>query len=73
VRDAYRAAYARIAVLSHNAAGPTGGEEKILRRFFPREGGDRFAAEVAMMQRLGATPEEQQAMKAKLEEVETYT
>lgn len=37
VRQSYREAYARIAVLSHNAAGPSGGLQKILARYFPRD------------------------------------
>jgi hypothetical protein len=74
VRQVYRQAYARTAVLAHNAAGPTGGAEKILRKFFPREASDdHFASELAMMKRLGATPEEQQALRDKMEEVEMYT
>ncbi|WP_224369143.1 hypothetical protein [Hyalangium versicolor] len=74
VREAYRKAYERTAVLSHNSAGPTGGAEKILRTFFPWEGrDDRFAPELEMMKRLGATPEEQEALRDKMEEVEMYT
>ncbi len=74
VRQAYRQAYARTAVLSHNSAGPTGGAEKILRKIFPKEASDdRFASELAMMKRLGATQEEQQALRDKMEEVEMYT
>lgn len=74
VREAYRQAYGRTAVLSHNAAGPTGGAEKVLREFYPWEASDdRFASEMAMMKRLGATPEEQQALRDKMEEVEMYT
>ncbi|MCY1083617.1 hypothetical protein [Archangium lansingense] len=72
--ESVREAYKRTAVLSHNAAGPTGGAEKILREFFPWEGSDdRFASEMAMMKRLGTTPEEQQALREKMEEVEMYT
>ena len=74
VREAYRQAYARTAVLSHNSAGPSGGTEKVLRKFFPRENSDdRFTSELAMMKRLGATPEELQALRDKMEEVEMYT
>jgi hypothetical protein len=62
------------AAMSHNAAGPTGGAEKILHEFFPREASDdRFASEMAMMKRLGTTLEEQQALRDKMEEVEMYT
>jgi hypothetical protein len=74
VRQSYRQAYARIAVLSHNAAGPFGGTEKVLRRFLPSDGeAGRFAPELAMLARLGASAEEQQALRDKLEEVEMYT
>ena len=74
VREAYRQAYARIAVLSHNSAGPSGGPEKILRRFFPSTASEpRFAAEQAMMNRLGMTPQAQQAVCDKMAEVEMYT
>lgn len=74
VREAYRHAYARTAVLSHNAAGPTGGAEKVLRKFYPWEDSeDRFASKLEMMKRLGATEEEQQALRDKMEEVEMYT
>ncbi len=74
VRETYRKAYARTAVLSHNAAGPMGGPEKILRQYFPREPTEeRFYAEMTMMKRLGATPKEHQALREKMEEVEWYT
>jgi hypothetical protein len=74
VRQAYREAYKRTAVLSHNAAGPTGGTEKVLRTFFPWEAReDRFNAELEMMKRLGASPEELEALRDKMEEVEMYT
>lgn len=74
VRQSYRLAYERTAVLSHNAAGITGGMEKVLRRFFPQgTGSERFVPEMAMMERLGATSEDLQALRDELETVETYT
>jgi hypothetical protein len=74
VRQSYREAYARIAVLSHNAAGPSGGAEKLLRRFVPpNTPTDRFAPELAMLERLGASEEDKQALRAEMETVETYT
>jgi hypothetical protein len=74
VREAYRQAYERIAVLSHNAAGPAGGAEKVLRRFVPPSTPvDRFAPEMAMLARLGASEKDQQALRAEMEIVETYT
>lgn len=74
VRQSYRQAYERIAVLSHNSAGPSGGEEKIIRRFVPDQTRtDRFAPELTMLQRLGGTAEEQQTLREAMEEVEMYT
>jgi hypothetical protein len=74
VRQTYRLAYERIAVLSHNAAGPTGGIEKVLRRFFPHKvDSERFSSEMAMLERLGATSADLQAIREELETVETYT
>lgn len=74
VREAYLRAYERTAELSYNGAGPSGGLEKVLCRYLPwKASKDRFAPEMAMMQRLGATPEQQQALREKMEEVEMYT
>ncbi|KFE66226.1 hypothetical protein [Hyalangium minutum] len=74
VRQSYRQAYERIAVLSHNSAGPSGGVEKIIRRFVPdKTHTDRFAPELKMMERLGATKQEQQALREEMEKVEMYT
>jgi hypothetical protein len=74
VRDSYREAYARIAVLSHNSAGPYGSTEKILARFIPRDpSAEPFTPELEMMARLGSSVEEREALRAKMEEVEFYT
>jgi len=73
VRQRYLEAYARTAVLSHNAAGPMGGAFKILRTFAPKEPGDRFGTEVEMLRRLGASTERQEEVCKKMEEVEWYT
>ena len=74
VRQSYRQAYERTAVLSHNAAGFTGGMEKVLRRFVPQgTDSERFVPEMAMLERLGATPLEMQTLRDELETVETYT
>lgn len=74
VRRNYLEAYERIAVLSHNSAGPSGGLEKIIRRFVPDQTRtDRFAPELKMMERLGATEQEQQALREAMEKVEMYT
>lgn len=74
VRQSYRLAYERTAVLSHNAAGITGGMEKVLRRFFPQgTDSERFVPEMAMMERLGASSADLQALRDELETVETYT
>jgi len=74
VRAAYRKAYERTASLSHNSAGPSGGMEKVLARFFP-EGTPtgRFPSEMAMMDRLGASEEDKQALYEHLETVETFS
>ena len=74
VRHAYRQAYARIAELSHNAAGPSVGAEKVYRRFVPRElATERFTAERMMMKRLGASEEDIEALCDRLDLVEQYT
>lgn len=74
VRQAYRRAYERIAVLSHNAAGPSGGTEKVLRHFLPQTAQEEpYAAERMMMERLGATEDEVRVLCAKMEEVSMYT
>lgn len=76
VRQSYREAYARIAVLSHNAAGPSGGLQKILARYFPRDRAGHeaeYAAERMMMKRLGATEEETEKLCEKMDEVSMYT
>lgn len=74
VRQSYRQAYERIAVLSHNSAGPSGGAEKIIRRFVPdKTRTDRFAPELTMLGRLGATEQEQQTLREAMELAEMYT
>lgn len=76
VRQSYRQAYARIAVLSHNAAGLGGGTEKVLSTYFPRAretSAAPYATERMMMQRLGATEEEIEKLCRKMDEVSMYT
>ena len=76
VRQSYRKAYERIAVLSHNSAGPSGGQEKVLRRYFAEtqeDPGHPYVPERLMMKRLGATEEELEKLCAKMEEVSMYT
>jgi hypothetical protein len=74
VRQSYRLAYERIAVLSHNAGGISGGTERILGRFFPSTSeSDRFHCEMVMMVRLGATGDELRTLREQLDEVESYT
>jgi hypothetical protein len=68
VRQSYREAYERIALESHNAAGPDPGVVKVLSRFFPhRTDSERFASEMAMLDRLGASHADKQAIRVKLE------
>jgi hypothetical protein len=74
VRQSYRQAYARIAVLSHNAAGMGGGTEKVLSRFFPREADTApYASERMMMERLGATEEDLEQLCKQMDTVSMYT
>jgi hypothetical protein len=85
VRRSYRLAYVRTAVLSHNSAGPSGGIEKVFETFFPRGGqapgfgepaagqGEPYAAELAMMQRLGATEEEKRQLRDEMASVSKLT
>ncbi|HVH44821.1 MAG TPA: hypothetical protein VM925_20850 [Labilithrix sp.] len=78
VRIAYREAYASTALLSHDATGPTGGSEKVLRKYFPHEpqdGTERedIAGELAMLARLGADEVARSAHAAMAEEAEQYT
>ncbi|NMO16845.1 hypothetical protein HPC49_41670 [Pyxidicoccus fallax] len=74
VRQRYREAYERVAVLSHNAAGSGGGTEKVLAKYFPRDTpAPEFATERMMMKRLGATKEEVEALCKKLDTVRQYT
>jgi hypothetical protein len=55
-------------VLAHNAAGPSTGTQKILERFYPGEiSHDRVAPELAMLARLGATADEQKAVREQIE------
>ena len=75
VRQSYRQAYARIAVLSHNAAG-IGGTEKVLHTYFPRAHDTPdapYATERMMMRRLGATEEDIEKLCRKMDEVSMYT
>jgi hypothetical protein len=55
-KGAYPAAYVDAAYVLHNAAGPSGGEEKLLARYYP-ESGDKLR-EALMLQRLGFTDDE---------------
>ena len=74
VRQSYRKAYERIAVLSHNAAGCGGGTEKVLARYFPRQTpAPAFAKERMMMKRLGATEEEVERLCEEMDTVSQYT
>ncbi len=73
VRARYREAWAQTAVLGHDAAGPTGGTEKVLRRFFPWEEHGPFGPEQLMMERLGFSPEEKAALVAQMEEAQQRT
>lgn len=74
VRQAYRQAYEQIAELSHNAAGSSGGVEKVLSHFVPRKASSgRFAPERMMMVRLGASKQDIEALCEQMEEAESFT
>lgn len=65
-KAAYRAAYERVCVLSHNSAGVTPGEVKVLQQFLNgREG--------TWLGRLGASADEVAAFEKECRKVETYT
>ena len=69
--DAYRAA----CLLTHDAAGPSSGWEKLLDRYYPRQSSTdgRAWRETLMMRRLGFTPAEIEAYQREAEQAETYT
>ncbi len=74
VRQCYREAYARVAVLSHNAAGLSGGMEKVLERFVPESvPGQSYASEMGMLERLGATAEQRREVGAEMELAQQFT
>ena len=74
-QGAYQTAYRETALLSHNATGPSGGWEKIIRRFYPDHAEDRGRAwrETLLMRRQGATADELAVFQNKAETAETYT
>jgi hypothetical protein len=65
-REKYRLAYARTRVLSHNSAGVTPGEGKVLQQFLAGREGE-------WMKRLGASPKDVADFEAECRQVETYT
>ena len=69
------AAYRETAFLSHNAAGPTSGLEKIIARFYPktREVDSRTWREAVLLKRLGMVEAEFESFKARAREAEAYT
>jgi hypothetical protein len=74
-QTAYQDAYREASLLTHNAAGPSSGAEKLLERFYPRQPGrdGRTWRETLMMRRLGFTPGEIDAYQREAEQAETYT
>jgi hypothetical protein len=74
-QPAYRDAYREANLLTHNAAGPSSGTEKLLDRFYPRQPAPdgRTWRETLMMRRLGFTQGEIDAYQREAEEAETYT
>jgi hypothetical protein len=85
VRHSYRQAYERTALLSHNSAGSPGGIKNVLDSFFPgsghalafaEPGGEQdepYAAELAMLGRLGATEDEKRRFRDELETASKLT
>jgi hypothetical protein len=77
----YARAYRDTAYLTHNAAGPSSGLEKLLAQFYPRslerEGRDerqgRAWRECLFLRRLGFTEDEIRAYKEEAEEAEAFT
>ena len=81
----YAHAYRKAGLLTHNAAGPCSGWDKLLWRFYPRDkpvnmlnavdhaSQARSWRESLMMERLGFTAEEVAAYRLEAEEAETYT
>lgn len=71
----YGRAWRRVVELSHNAAGPSSGIEKIFRSWSgsaqDAEGGS--GRELAMLERLGYADDEIEAFLEHLEQLETYT
>ncbi|MDC0672061.1 hypothetical protein [Nannocystis radixulma] len=72
VRRRYRAAYEAAAVERHCSVGLTNGDAELLKHFFPGSGGT-FQPYLAMLERLGATPEQLAAIRARLDKVSSYT
>lgn len=77
-RSAYARAYERSAYLTHNAAGPSSGWEKMLDRFYSNaqaddDGGRRGWRECLMLRRLGLSEEEIQAYRANARSAEMFT
>jgi hypothetical protein len=71
----YRDAYRQVALLTHDASGPSSGWEKLLNRYYPRElsSDGRAWRETLLMRRLGFTPAEVEAYQREAGEAETYT
>jgi hypothetical protein len=70
-KQAYPAAYVDAAYVLHNAAGPTGGIEKLLARFYPANGDE--SRETLMLRRLGFSDAEIAQFVEAAEQAEIFT
>lgn len=72
---AYRDAYRQTGLLTHDAAGPTSGWQKLLGRFYPRQraADGRVWRESLMLDRLGAEAADIDVFRREAEEMEQYT
>jgi hypothetical protein len=71
----YQRTYLDTAYLTHNAAGPTSGFEKLLARFYPEDttANGRRWREVLMLERLGFSKEEIERFKDAATEAKWFT
>ena len=77
----YKRAYRDIAYLTHDAAGPRSGPEKLLARFYPEPSGQerkgereaRVWRECLFLSRIGFTEDEITAYKEEAQEAEAFT
>ena len=71
----YREAYKQTGLLSHDSTGPSMGLEKVIDRFYPRDGdaGGRVWRESLMLRRLGFSADDVAAYREEAKGMETRT